>query len=181
MLDGLRAYERLGMKITALALLALVAGCTAQTTDQTPIPEVDNHRSPEPLKPDLYADGTVTEKEPVVRYGRYTLVSTLPNADQRDLMAQIIDVSIPANMHPNVGDAMQYVLDRSGYSLCAMDTDQASNLYSRPLPSSQYKLGPMTLRNALQVLAGPAWQVRVDEVNREVCYVLRLVHQPPQA
>lgn len=166
---------------TALAFLALVAGCTAQTTDQTPTPEVDNRRSPEPLKPDLYADGTVTEKEPVVRYGRYTLVSTLPNADQRDLMAQIIDVSIPANMYPSVGDAMQYVLDRSGYSLCAMDTDQASNLYSRPLPSSQYKLGPMTLRNTLQVLAGPAWQVRVDEVKREVCYDLRQGYQTPRA
>ncbi len=37
----------------------------------------------------------------------------------------------------------------------------------------------MTLRNTLQVLAGPAWQVKVDEVNRQVCYVLRPGYQLP--
>ncbi len=69
-------------------------------------------------------------------------------------MAQIIDVNIPANMHPNFRDAMQYVLDRSGYSLCSPDTNHVNILYTRPLPAAQYKLGPMTLRNTLQVLAG---------------------------
>lgn len=60
-----------------------------------------------------------------------------------------------------------------GYALCSADTEHVSILYGRPLPASQYKLGPMTLSNTLQVLAGPAWQVQVDEVKREVCYELR--------
>lgn len=134
---------------------------------------LDNSRKPELLTPDLYPEGFASEKDPDVRYGRYTLVSSAPTADQRDLMAQIVDISIPANMTPNVREAMVYVLDRSGYSLCSTDTAQVSVLYTRPPAASLYKVGPMTLRNALQVLAGPAWQVEVDEVDREVCYVLR--------
>ena len=55
---------------------------------------------------------------------------------------------------------------------------QVNILYTRPLPAAQYKLGPMTLRNTLQVLSGPAWQVKVDEVARQVCFVLRPGYQP---
>lgn len=166
--------------VTTLSLLALIASCTTQTA-QTPKPAFDSSRNPDMVTPDLYPGGAVPEKEPVVRYGRYTLVSTLPDSGQRDLMAQIIDISIPANMHPNVRDAMQYVVDRSGYTLCSADTGHVNILYTRPLPAAQYKLGPMTLRNTLQVLAGPAWQVKVDEVNRQVCYVLRPGYQLPDS
>ncbi|MFC6299095.1 pilus assembly protein PilL [Pseudomonas sp. CCM 7893] len=165
-----------------LSLLALIVSCADQTP-QAHKPAFDSSRNPDMLTPDLYPSGAVPEKDPVVRYGRYTLVSTLPDSGQRDLMAQIIDVSIPANMHPNVRDAMQYVVDRSGYTLCSADIGHVGILYSRPLPAAQYKLGPMTLRNTLQVLAGPAWQVKVDEVNRQVCYALRPGYQlpdPPQ-
>ncbi|SDG73400.1 type IV pili sensor histidine kinase and response regulator [Pseudomonas benzenivorans] len=165
-------------QLTTLSLLALVASCTTQKVEQ-PKPAFDSSRNPDLLAPDLYPNGAVAEKEPVVRYGRYTLVSTQPDAGQRDLMAQIIDVTIPANMHPNVRDAMQYVVDRSGYSLCPTDSGHVNILYTRPLPAAQYKLGPMTLRNTLQVLSGPAWQVKVDEVNRQVCFVLRPGYQLP--
>ena len=165
---------------TTLSLLALVASCTSQTTP-APKPAYDSSRNPDLLAPDLYPGGAVASKEPVVRYGRYTLVSTLPESGQRDLMAQIIDVSIPAHMKPNLRDAMQYVMDRSGYSLCSADSGHVNILYTRQLPAAQYKLGPMTLRNTLQVLAGPAWQVKVDEVNRQVCYVLRPGYQLPDS
>ncbi|MNF67607.1 Toxin co-regulated pilus biosynthesis protein Q [compost metagenome] len=165
-------------QLTTLSLLALVASCTTQKVEQ-PKPAFDSSRNPDLLAPDLYPNGAVAEKEPVVRYGRYTLVSTQPDAGQRDLMAQIIDVTIPANMHPNVRDAMQYVVERSGYSLCPTDSGHVNILYTRPLPAAQYKLGPMTLRNTLQVLSGPAWQVKVDEVNRQVCFVLRPGYQLP--
>ncbi|KWT01494.1 pilus assembly protein PilL [Pseudomonas amygdali pv. aesculi] len=116
----------------------------------------------------------------MVRYGRYALVNTAPEAEQRDLMAQIIDVSIPANMHPSVQDAMQYVVSRSGYTLCPPSTGHVNILFTRPLPAAQYKLGPMSLRNTLQVLAGPAWQVKVNEVTRGVCFVLRPGYQLPE-
>lgn len=166
-------------QLTTLSLAALVAGCAIQKAEQPPKPAFDSSRNPEWLSPDIYPNGASPEKEPVVRYGRYTLVSTQPDASQRDLMAQIIDVTIPSSMNPSVRDAMLYVVDRSGYALCPPSSQHVNILYTRPLPAAQYKLGPMTLRNTLQILAGPAWQVKIDEVNRQVCFVLRPGYQLP--
>ncbi|WP_412461756.1 TcpQ domain-containing protein [Pseudomonas sp. SC11] len=166
-------------QLTTLSLAAFIAGCATQKAEQPPKPAFDSSRNPEWLSPDIYPNGASPEKEPVVRYGRYTMVSTQPDASQRDLMAQIIDVTIPSSMNPSVRDAMLYVVDRSGYALCPPSAQHVNILYTRPLPAAQYKLGPMTLRNTLQVLAGPAWQVKVDEVNRQVCFVLRQGYQLP--
>ncbi|HCE7691765.1 TPA: TcpQ domain-containing protein [Pseudomonas aeruginosa] len=167
-------------QLTTLTLCLLLASCTTQKAEPAR-PAFDSSRNPDLLSPDLYPNGVQPEKEPVVRYGRYTLVSTQPDAGQRDLMAQIIDVTIPSSMNPSVKDAMQYVMSRSGYSLCPADAGHVNILYTRPLPAAQYKLGPMTLRNTLQVLSGPAWQVKVDEVARQVCFVLRPGYQLPPA
>lgn len=167
-------------KLTTLSPLAFavaLAGC-AQQEPAPSAPGPDSSRNPELLQPDLYPKGAVSE--PQVRYGRYTLVNTAPETEQRDLMAQIIDVNIPANMKPTVRDAMQYVVNRSGYSLCGPEQGHVNILFTRPLPAAQYKLGPMSLRNTLQVLAGPAWQVKVDEVMRSVCFVLRPGYQLPE-
>ncbi|RQF52126.1 pilus assembly protein PilL [Pseudomonas aeruginosa] len=165
-------------QLTTLTLCLLLASCTAHKAEPAR-PDFDSSRNPDLLSPDLYPNGVQPEKEPVVRYGRYTLVSTQPDAGQRDLMAQIIDVTIPSSMNPSVKEAMQYVMSRSGYSLCPADAGHVNILYTRPLPAAQYKLGPMTLRNTLQVLSGPAWQVKVDEVARQVCFVLRPGYQLP--
>lgn len=167
-------------QLTTLTLCLLLASCTIHKAEPAR-PAFDSSRNPDLLSPDLYPNGVQPEKEPVVRYGRYTLVSTQPDAGQRDLMAQIIDVTIPSSMNPSVKDAMQYVMSRSGYSLCPADAGHVNILYTRPLPAAQYKLGPMTLRNTLQVLSGPAWQVKVDEVARQVCFVLRPGYQLPPA
>lgn len=167
-------------QLTTLTLCLLLASCTTHKAEPAR-PAFDSSRNPDLLSPDLYPNGVQPEKEPVVRYGRYTLVSTQPDAGQRDLMAQIIDVTIPSSMNPSVKDAMQYVMSRSGYSLCPADAGHVNILYTRPLPATQYKLGPMTLRNTLQVLSGPAWQVKVDEVARQVCFVLRPGYQLPPA
>ena len=167
-------------KLTTLSPLAFavaLAGC-AQQEPAPSAPGPDSSRNPELLQPDLYPKDAVSE--PQVRYGRYTLVNTAPETEQRDLMAQIIDVNIPANMKPTVRDAMQYVVNRSGYSLCGPEQGHVNILFTRPLPAAQYKLGPMSLRNTLQVLAGPAWQVKVDEVMRSVCFVLRPGYQLPE-
>ncbi|OTH37693.1 pilus assembly protein PilL [Pseudomonas aeruginosa] len=167
-------------QLTTLTLCLLLASCTTHKAEPAR-PAFDSSRNPDLLSPDLYPNGVQPEKEPVVRYGRYTLVSTQPDAGQRDLMAQIIDVTIPSSMNPSVKDAMQYVMSRSGYSQCPADAGHVNILYTRPLPAAQYKLGPMTLRNTLQVLSGPAWQVKVDEVARQVCFVLRPGYQLPPA
>ena len=151
---------------TPVCLLGLLSACTAQIP--TPLlthPAIDSGANRAQL-----SRGTAEEHHPVeLRYGRYTLVSTEPTTEQRDLLAQIIEVNIPSSLSPSVQDALQYVLQRSGYSLCP-DTATVKVLFTRPLPAAHYRLGPIPLRRALQVLAGPAWQLTTDEVNRSVCF-----------
>ncbi|ELQ9310770.1 PilL N-terminal domain-containing protein [Serratia marcescens] len=160
--------------LAALMLTGCVSQHPLQQRDASPVtPSVTVTRNVQPVSLDVY--GQAPE---VVRYDRYLLVSTDPAAVQRDPLSQIIDIRIPASVNPTVADALRYALRQSGYSLCA--TGSANGvLYRQALPAVQYQLGPMRLRTALQVLAGPAWQLEVDDVQRVVCHSLRAGYQLP--
>jgi conjugative transfer region protein (TIGR03748 family) len=151
---------------TPACLLALLSACTAQIPNPLPTnPEIDSGSNRAQLPKDKDEGSHPGE----LRYGRYTRVSTEPTTEQRDLLAQIIDVSIPSSLSPSVQEALQYVLQRSGYSLCPVSAS-VKVLFTRSLPAAHYRLGPIPLRSALQVLAGPAWQLTTDEVSRSVCF-----------
>ena len=107
--------------------------------------------------------------EPVMRYGRYTLVEIAPTAGQEDLMQQIVDVSMPPTLVASVGDAVRYVLLRSGFVLC--DSPGVRILNTLPLPAADLRLGPLALESALRILTGPAWKLEVDELTRRVCFL----------
>lgn len=165
--------------LTVVLPLLLLVGCSSspqklqQRDAAVPTPSVAVTRNVQTVAPDEYA-----RTPEVVRYDRYLLVSTDPMAAQRDPLSQIIDIRIPSSLHPTVADALRYTLKQSGYSLCA--TGPANGvLYRQPLPAVQYQLGPMRLRTALQVMAGPAWQLEVDDVQRVVCHSLRDGYQLP--
>ncbi|WP_084614889.1 PilL N-terminal domain-containing protein [Pseudomonas batumici] len=160
----------LALPLTVIAL----SGCASLTTSsaQTEVigPSVSkaSHRSQvQWLQP---------ERSPAQREGRYTLASTLPRAEQLDLLSQVIDIHLPEALNPTVQEAMRYVLRHSGYRLCPADaagTGDVQVLYAHPLPAAHYRLGPITVRNALLALAGPAWRVEVDEKARSICFVAR--------
>ncbi|WP_034949250.1 PFGI-1 class ICE element type IV pilus protein PilL2 [Erwinia oleae] len=167
-------------KTLIISLLAafMPTGCTThqplqQREASALTPSVTVTRNVQPTSPDAY--GQALE---VVRYDRYLLVSTDPAAVQRDPLSQIIDIRIPTSIKPTVADALRYALRQSGYSLCAAGSASVV-LYRQALPVVQYQLGPMRLRTALQVLAGPAWQLEVDDVQRVVCHSLRDGYQLP--
>jgi type IV pili sensor histidine kinase/response regulator len=162
---------------TALAAAMLASGCA--TTAQLP----SAVQTPAALAPPDAQDvtGTVEIRPviedvpagavPVVRYGRYTLVELLPEPAQRDLTRQVIEVAIPPSFDASVGDALRHVLLRTGYRLC--DAADAAPLYALPLPAAHLRLGPLPLRDALLALAGPAWQLSIDDGARQVCFQRR--------
>lgn len=106
---------------------------------------------------------------PVVRYGRYTLVELSPGAGQQDLLEQIVDVTILPTLATTVGEALRYVLLRSGFTLC--DSPQIRILNTLPLPAADLHLGPVSLKTALRILVGPAWKLEVNEMTRSVCFL----------
>ena len=106
-----------------------------------------------------------------LRTGRYRLTRTLPTREQANLLEQIVEITIASRFAPSVGDGIRHVLSRTGYSLCP-ENAQNQLLYSRELPAAHFAIGPLRLNTALQMLAGPAWRVEIDEVSRSICYHL---------
>ena len=151
--------RRLGTTGLLLIFAALAAGCTTITPPQAEVPAGNSGSVAEASPPALI---------PVARYGRYTLVELVPEPAQRDLLQQAVEVSIPPMLDASVGDAMRHVLLRSGYRLC--DAAEAATLYALPLPAAHLRLGPLMLRDALLTLAGPAWELSVDDLTRQVCF-----------
>lgn len=106
--------------------------------------------------------------------GRYLTVENKASKTQIDLLSQIIAVQFPAAVL-TIGDAMSYLLRYSGYSLVAEQQQSAAlkNTLKKPLPLIDHHFGPMPLKEALATLAGPAFTLIHDPLNREVNFQLR--------
>lgn len=154
-------HRRSCAAVTGALTLALLSGCAS-------IPATED-REMAPPAPSPAIGATPSSAIPLVRQGRYTLVELVPEAAQRDLLLQVIDITLPPSTQTTVGDGLQYLLRHSGYRLCA-DEAAGSVLYAQPLPAAHMHLGPLTLRDALLTMAGSAWSLSVDEVSRQVCF-----------
>lgn len=157
-------------RTTAIAALVLVTGCA---TKPPPIKSAMNSGAPASETPRSHPPAIDEHPNivPVARQGRYTLVEMRPDSSQRDLMLQVINVTIPASIDASVGGAMQHVLLRTGYRLC--EAQEAAALYALPLPAAHLRLGPLALRDALATMAGPAWALVIDDFSRQVCFQLK--------
>ncbi len=152
--------RRLLAGLLGLIWSVLAGGCATTTAPRAP-DVIEEASAP--------AEAEAPEFIPVVRYGRYTLVELAPTAAQRDLLLQTIDVSMPEDARATVGDGLRHVLKRSGYGLC-QTAHAVIELYALPLPAAHLHLGPMTVRDALLTLAGPAWELHADDRARQVCF-----------
>lgn len=144
------------------ALIHAILGTGCATSTAAPTPNEPGIRAASAPFPNDWI--------PIARYGRYTLVELAPQAAQQNLLLQVVDVSIPPTPPPSVVDGLRHVLQRSGYSLCDDDPDVAV-LHELPLPAAHLQLGPVFLHDALLTLAGPAWELEVDDRARQVCFI----------
>lgn len=107
------------------------------------------------------------------RVGRYAVVHLGADPAQADLLAVVVRVTFAPSI-TTVGEALDHLLARSGFALAPLDTSDPNLpvLLTRPLPQVQRRMGPIRLQDALEVLAGPAWVLVIDPVNRLVSYEL---------
>lgn len=99
--------------------------------------------------------------------GRYLTVENKAKSFQSNLLLQTIQIRFPRNVQ-NIEDAMNHILRLSGYSLIStakMNSPLKITL-SKALPAVDRELGPMPLKDALSVLAGPALYLVHDPLNR---------------
>ncbi|WDJ24476.1 PilL N-terminal domain-containing protein [Xanthomonas campestris pv. raphani] len=149
------------MAVAGALTLAMLGGCATVTATED--------KAAPPLAPMPATDTTLTRAIPVVRQSRYTLVELVPETAQRDLLLQVVDITLPPSPQTTVGEGLQYLLRHSGYRLCT-DGAARSELYAQPLPAAHMHLGPLTLRDALLTMAGSAWNLSVDDASRQVCF-----------
>jgi type IV pili sensor histidine kinase/response regulator len=108
---------------------------------------------------------------PEVQVGRYATVRAVPTVEQADLLAAQVMLRLPASI-ATVGQAVEYLLQSSGYRLAPQDTAEPSRttLLTLPLPEPHRVLGPMPLQIALETLVGPAFRLVEDPVHRLVSF-----------
>lgn len=148
-------------------IAGLLTGCVIPPDPLSPTPLTSLSESAQ-LQPE---SALASQDISVVRYGRYRLVELQASTTQQDLLAQVVDITVPhaGQQAATVADAMRYVLLNSGYRLC--DDKSVHPFNALPLPLAHYRLGPVTLKEALAVLAGPGWQMQVDQPRRVICFV----------
>lgn len=106
-----------------------------------------------------------------IQVGRYATVQALPTQEQVQLLSALVDVAFPASV-VTLGQAVEYLLQPSGYRLARQDTAEPSRatLLNLPLPEPHRVLGPMPLKTALETLVGPAFRLVEDPVHRLVSF-----------
>ena len=106
-----------------------------------------------------------------IQVGRYSLLAATPTQAQAELLATTMTVRFPERIQ-TVGEAARYILQRSGYRLATADSigPDTAALFALPLPAVHRSLGPMTLRDALETLAGPVFHLVQDPVHRLITF-----------
>ena len=108
-----------------------------------------------------------------VQVGRYQSVIMRPDQTQVDLLSVVITRNLPEHVN-TVGQAVASLLDGSGYRLLSPQLAEPyrSHLFAMPLPQVQRHLGPLSLRQALELLGGPAHRLVIDPTYRLVSFEL---------
>lgn len=106
--------------------------------------------------------------------GHYLSLENKPTEAQVNLLSQIIQVRFPQEVQ-SIGDAIIYMLRYSGYGLIdeSKQSPALKNTLKKPLPVIDRNFGPMSLKDALTTLAGPAFILMQDPLNREVDFKLK--------
>jgi len=106
-----------------------------------------------------------------IQTGRYSMYSSAPTQAQSELLEATVTVQLPDRVQ-TIGETVRYLLQRSGYRLAATESTAPETLalFALPLPAVHRHLGPMTLREALETLAGPAFHLVQDPVHRLITF-----------
>lgn len=101
-----------------------------------------------------------------VTVARYSTVQPAPSVAQQDPLAAPVASALPASV-TRVGEAVETLLAPSGYRLAPSLAagPEWVELMNLPLPKAHRALGPLPLRTALRILAGPAFTVVEDPVH----------------
>ena len=167
------------MKLSSCA--ATLACLAAVATASAAPPEAGGTAGERPTP--IYAAAATLD--PQTQVARYTTLSLRPTEADENPLAVVAKVHFPRQVVKNVGDAVRYLLIRTGYQLAAADTldSRVNAVLTLPLPDNQRALGPYRVDSMLAVLMGKPYQLVADPMARTVAYTVptSVNAVPPQA
>jgi len=157
--------------IIQISLLSLtLTGCfnkqPVETVRPVPVPVAVSESA------EFYVDAYKhNPDETEIQVGRYASAKAAATHYQKDLLSVVIQTTIPAHVD-TVGEAMTFLLMRSGYELAEpkRQGEYVPQLLSKKLPYAHRKLGPITLKDALLLIVGDAYWMKVDPVHRLIAF-----------
>lgn len=111
----------------------------------------------------------------MTQISRYASVENKPLASQINPLLTVQQIHFPQKVQ-TVGEAMIYWLQYSGFGLNAQNSqlEVMKTLMSKPLPQVVRNLGPVTVAEGLEVLAGKeVFSLKENLLTREVSFQLR--------
>ena len=102
-----------------------------------------------------------------LRLARYTTASASPDPARSAPLAVLAQVRFPREAVRTVGDALHYLLLRTGYRVGHTDA-AASALLALPLPEAHREIGPYSVKAIASVLVGSAYALQVSEIDRRL-------------
>ncbi|MCP4408933.1 MAG: hypothetical protein GY807_14455, partial [Gammaproteobacteria bacterium] len=106
-----------------------------------------------------------------MRVARYSEIAPVATTGQRNPLEVMVQIHFPKKV-ATLGEGLSYLLARSGYRLAPANASdpQIEVLMHAALPDVHRQIGPISLVHALTTLAGPAWQLIIDPVNRMLSF-----------
>jgi type IV pili sensor histidine kinase/response regulator len=107
-----------------------------------------------------------------IQVARYSSLTHEPDPALSNPLAVVATVNFPRGHVNSVGDAIAYLLIRTGYRLAEKSTLSAAvqQVMDLPLPESHRRLGPMKVEAMLGVLLSEPYALIVDRLQRTIAY-----------
>ncbi|STX50939.1 integrating conjugative element protein PilL, PFGI-1 class [Legionella busanensis] len=115
----------------------------------------------------------------VTQINRYTTVANKPLAAQVNPLLAIQQIRFSQDIK-TIAEAINYWLQYSGYTLAPKEKQPAilQTVMGKKLPQIQRNLGPLSVREGLEILVGPQiFILSEDHIQREVNFKLKPAYQ----
>lgn len=159
-------------KLLIAVLPVIITGCITLPSFQQQTQPVEKSDA-QVVVPDIFIERYNYEppKETQIRVGRYSSADAVNTRQQENLLEVVVDTEIPVQ-EKTVGQAIDFLLLRSGYTLALPEIQgqHVKQLLGKPLPEIHRRIGPVMLKDALMVLVGKAYWMKVDPVHRLIAF-----------
>ena len=105
---------------------------------------------------------------------RYTKIENVVSYAQANPLKVVINTNLPQSV-VSVGDAVKFLLSRSGYRLASENVlpNEAVTMLGLELPAIQRKIEHVTLDKTLAMLAGDAFELVIDPIHRKIGFKIK--------